>query len=127
MQPPKEKTMPMKPLWELAEDLAEGRTTSVALTTECFERIEDPNGEGSRAFIRLFKRETGQSPLRYLTEVKMEAARRLLEAGSLTIDAISDRLGFQNRFHFSRIFRKIVGEPPAAYRKAWQPLREGES
>ena len=47
--------MPMKPLWDLAEDLAEGRTTSAALTAECFARIEDPGGEGARAFIRLFK------------------------------------------------------------------------
>ena len=47
--------MPMKPLWDLAGDLAEGRTTSAALTAECFDRIDDPDGEGARAFIRLFR------------------------------------------------------------------------
>lgn len=47
--------MPMKPLWDLAADLAEGRTNSAALTARCFERIDDPEGEGGRAFIRLFR------------------------------------------------------------------------
>ena len=47
--------MRMKPLWDLAADLADGRTSSVALTAQCFDRIEDPDGEGARAFIRLFK------------------------------------------------------------------------
>ncbi len=47
--------MPMKPLRDLAADLAEGRTTSAALTAECFDRIDDPDGEGARAFIRLFR------------------------------------------------------------------------
>ena len=47
--------MPMKPLWDLAGDLAEGRTSSAALTAECFDRIDDPDGEGSRAFVRLFR------------------------------------------------------------------------
>ena len=47
--------MPMKPLWELAGDLAGGRTTAAALTAECLDRIDDPDGEGARAFIRLFR------------------------------------------------------------------------
>ncbi len=47
--------MAMKPLWDLAADLAEGRTTSAELTAACFDRIDDPGGEGGRVFIRLFR------------------------------------------------------------------------
>jgi aspartyl-tRNA(Asn)/glutamyl-tRNA(Gln) amidotransferase subunit A len=45
----------MKPIAALARDLAEGKTTSVALTTEALARIEDKDGEGPRAFIRVFR------------------------------------------------------------------------
>lgn len=45
----------MKPIAALARDLAEGRTTSVALTTEALARVEDKDGEGPRAFIRVFR------------------------------------------------------------------------
>jgi len=44
----------MKPLATLERDLVEGRTTSVELTKAALARIDDPNGEGPRAFIRVF-------------------------------------------------------------------------
>ena len=44
----------MRPLVELESDLIEGRTTSVELTELALARIDDPNGEGSRAFVRVF-------------------------------------------------------------------------
>ncbi len=47
----------MRTLHEIAEDLATGRTTSVALTSDALARIEDPAGEGGRVFIRLFRDE----------------------------------------------------------------------
>jgi aspartyl-tRNA(Asn)/glutamyl-tRNA(Gln) amidotransferase subunit A len=45
----------MPPIAELARDLAQGRTSSVALTTAALARIEDKNGEGPHAFIRVFR------------------------------------------------------------------------
>ncbi len=45
----------MNTLQEIADALAGGRTTSVRLVAEAFERIEEPNGEGGRSFIHLFK------------------------------------------------------------------------
>ncbi|MFI5033564.1 MAG: amidase, partial [Reyranellales bacterium] len=40
---------------QLAADLAAGRTSSRKLTDEAIARIEDPKGEGKRAFIKVFK------------------------------------------------------------------------
>ena len=45
----------MKPIAQIAADLASGVTTSRALTEEALARIEDPDGEGPRAFIRVFR------------------------------------------------------------------------
>ena len=44
----------MRPIAELENDLIEGRTTSVELTESALARIDDPNGEGPRAFLRVF-------------------------------------------------------------------------
>ena len=44
----------MKTLPELAHDLAAGKTTSEALTRGCLEKINDPAGEGARAFIKVY-------------------------------------------------------------------------
>ncbi len=45
----------MKPIAQIAEELATGATTSRALTEEALARIEDPDGEGSRTFVRVFR------------------------------------------------------------------------
>src|SRR5580700_6591629 len=42
-------------LARLAADLASGKTTSVALTEACWQRIEEPGGEGARTFIRRYR------------------------------------------------------------------------
>lgn len=47
----------MKPILELHQALLEGRTTSRALVEEALARIDDPAGEGSRTFIRVFRDE----------------------------------------------------------------------
>jgi len=47
----------VRPIAELENDLIEGRTTSVELTESALARIDDPNGEGSRAFVRVFHEE----------------------------------------------------------------------
>ena len=62
----------MRPIADLARDLAEGRTTSAELTNEALARIEDKSGEGPRAFIRVFRDQALASA---------EASDRLRKAG----------------------------------------------
>ncbi len=50
-------------LWKLSEDLAAGRTTALALTEGCLERIADPQGEGARTFLKVYAKEARDEAL----------------------------------------------------------------
>ena len=71
----------------------------------------------SRAFLRWFRRETGRSPVDFMTDRRIREACRLLRFGTLSIDEIASAAGFANRHHFSRVFRRRTGRPPADYRR----------
>ncbi|MGW3036580.1 AraC family transcriptional regulator [Streptomyces sp. NPDC001178] len=67
-------------------------------------------------FVRCFKAATGSTPYRYLTELRIDLARKYLESGNDTIARIGRRCGFSGSEHFSRSFRRIVGCTPSQYR-----------
>lgn len=66
---------------------------------------------------RKFKTETGMSLNEYIRKARIDRARILLATTEMSIQNISDRLCFGNRSFFADTFRKIVGIPPAEYRK----------
>ena len=51
----------------------------------------------------------------YVNQCKIEAAKKMLEKGDLKIYEISDRLGFESAFYFSRVFKKVTGLSPRDY------------
>jgi AraC-like DNA-binding protein len=68
-------------------------------------------------FNRAFRRHFDTTPSRFVMEMRVrESARLLLQTGE-TIDAIAERAGFPNRAYFSRVFRRVTGEPPARFRR----------
>lgn len=68
-------------------------------------------------FSRRFRHHTGHTPYQYLSHIRYERAERLLRSGKYGIDEICERVGINDRFHFSRCFKKRFGYSPAAYRK----------
>ncbi len=68
-------------------------------------------------FARQFKKSTGQSPYQYLLGARIEAAKRLLRS-DLAIAEIAFRCGFSHQEHLTRIFGRMVGVTPAAYRRS---------
>ncbi len=69
-------------------------------------------------FLTQFRLATGFTPSAYVTRMKMERARRLLEETDLSIIDISEMLGFKSQSHFTSVFGKIVGHTPARWRMA---------
>lgn len=72
---------------------------------------------GSRShFQRQFKLSTGHGPHDYFLRLKIRRACGYLMGSGLRIAEIGERLGFKDPFYFSRLFRKITGGNPRAYR-----------
>jgi len=68
-------------------------------------------------FSRLFRRETGHSPLEYLIRVRIQRSRILLRAGTDTITSVALKCGFATPSHFTDCFRKQCGVSPSEYLK----------
>lgn len=64
----------------------------------------------------VFKKETGQNFSDYLTSYRIEMAKNMLRQGDMSIAAISEAVGYADSKYFSRIFTKLVGIKPSAYR-----------
>ncbi|WP_409345566.1 AraC family transcriptional regulator [Paenibacillus sp. MBLB4367] len=64
---------------------------------------------------KLFKQQTGMSPMSYLLRLRMERAKLLL-AGDLTIEQIASSVGFSDALYFSKQFKKWYGSSPTQYR-----------
>lgn len=67
-------------------------------------------------FIREFKKYTGYSPKQYLTNLRIQHAKELLNNRYLSINDVSSIVGYDNQLYFSRIFRKSTGMSPSEYR-----------
>jgi len=71
---------------------------------------------------QLFKKETGSTFLKYLTNYRIEEAQKLLEEGSRNITEVSEAVGYKTSQYFSQIFVKNVGIKPQEYKK-WKEKR----
>ena len=68
-------------------------------------------------FSRLFKKETGQNFIEYVTKMKIQRAKELLDQSNNSVEDISQMLGFENKSYFIRIFKSYVHSTPSKYRE----------
>lgn len=74
-------------------------------------------GMTQEALSRSFKQEFGLAPSQFLNGLRLRRARRLLEAGRLSLQEIAGDCGFNSANYFGRVFKAAMGQSPAQYRK----------
>ena len=68
-------------------------------------------------FGLLFKEKTGESPLNYLCQLRIQRACQILDMTDMKIKDITQELGFYDQYHFSKTFQREMGESPTQYKK----------
>ncbi len=79
-----------------------------------------------RNFARAFRRETGETPARYLERARLDTARRLLTASDLPVAGVAARAGFGSEERMRRAFQRQLKTSPGAFRARFQ-LQGGTS
>ncbi len=63
---------------------------------------------------KVFKSETGSTPIHYLIDIRLEHAKELLEKGQCnSIQEVAQQVGYDDAYHFSKLFKKKYGLPPS--------------
>jgi transcriptional regulator GlxA family with amidase domain len=70
-----------------------------------------------RQFSRMFRIETGQSPAKAIERLRVEAARLMMEQGTLPAEAIANETGFADTERMRRAFLRAFGQPPQVIRR----------
>lgn len=78
-------------------------------------------------FARSFRRWMHTTPARYVQQVRVREACRLLADSDESIKRVATSMGFANRHHFSRIFKELTGTTPAVYRRQHRPASDPEA
>lgn len=84
-------------------------------------------GASRSTFAEAFTRTVGESPAKYVAKVKMFQARRWIAQEGMRIAVAAHRLGYDSEASFSRAFKRIIGQPPAAMRTEHAQQRRGRA
>jgi transcriptional regulator GlxA family with amidase domain len=99
---------PLRDLQAWIADHLDADLSVPALASQC--------AMSERNFARVFTREVGVTPARFVERARVEGARRRLEESSDGIDGVAAQCGFGSAEVMRRSFLRLLGVPPAAYR-----------
>jgi AraC family transcriptional regulator len=80
--------------------------------------LADDCNLSTRHFARAFRDSMGVTPHQWLLHRRVEAATALLSNSPLTLSDVAVAAGFANQAHFTRVFSRVVGVTPGAWRRA---------
>ena len=76
-------------------------------------------GYNAKYLSALFKKITGRTAKEYLTDKRIESAKRHLTGGSHSVKRIAYDVGFEDEYYFMRVFKARTGMTPSGYRKTF--------
>ncbi|HEV7306065.1 AraC family transcriptional regulator [Ensifer sp.] len=82
--------------------------------------MADVVGLSESWFANVFKQTTGTTPWQWQLSKRVELSKQLLGESDLPVASIAAQLGFSDQAHLTKVFRQIVGETPAAWRRMRQ-------
>jgi transcriptional regulator GlxA family with amidase domain len=104
-------TADREPLRELQAWIADHLAEELTVTA-----LAEQVAMSERNFARVFTREVGLSPARFVERARVEGARRRLEESADGVDGIASHCGFGSAEVMRRAFLRLLGVPPSAYR-----------
>lgn len=87
--------------------------------------LSDVLAVSDRTLVRHFRSVLDQTPLAYLQDLRLEAARALLDTSSHSVEEIAAQVGYSDNSSFTRLFRQRIGMSPGAYRDRFRMRSEG--
>lgn len=83
------------------------------------EEVSSIAGFSSAYFSSMFKKESGQNFVEYLSQVRMNKAKEFLKTTNLSVAVICERVGYSDIKHFTQSFKKSTGLKPNEFRKLY--------
>jgi len=62
---------------------------------------------------KIFKEETGESPINHLIRIRLTKAQEMLNTGDVPIKVIARNVGYEDAYYFSKLYKKYYGIPPS--------------
>ncbi|MDB5566264.1 MAG: AraC family transcriptional regulator, partial [Tardiphaga sp.] len=90
------------------------------------ETLADVMHASRSAFALRFANVVGQTPARYVAQLRMQQAKQWLFRDRLKIAVVARRLGYESEAAFSRAFKRIIGAPPSHFRATLTAASSGE-
>lgn len=99
-----------------AQQLIESRYGDPKLTVE---EVAVSVAVSKRNFIRRFKKATNHTPIQYIQRVRMEVAKRSLEASADSVQEIMYQVGYNDPKTFRQVFKRVTGLTPNQYKSKY--------
>jgi transcriptional regulator GlxA family with amidase domain len=84
------------------------------------EEVLKRSGLPERSFKRRFTQATGYSPIAYIQHLRVQEAKHRLERTEAAVDDISWKVGYEDPAFFRRLFKRLTGITPGAYRRKFK-------